>query len=160
VLESGEGFTEHQRRQLETAVQNLPPHIDREAIRAFLDTVRYPLYHLDFETCQQAIPLWDGVSPYMQIPFQYSLHIQNAPCGPVAHREFLGKEGADPRRSLVERLCSDIPPNACVMAYNMTFEKGVIKKLAEIAAVRTALLAYCRLDSLAMVKILEKLYHI
>ena len=30
--------------------------IDKDAIREFLDTLSYPLYHLDFETFQQAVP--------------------------------------------------------------------------------------------------------
>lgn len=51
--------------------------IDHEAIAEFLETLTYPIYHLDFETFQQAVPLWRGVSPYKQIPFQYSLHVEH-----------------------------------------------------------------------------------
>lgn len=32
--------------------------IDHEAIAEFLEALTYPIYHLDFETFQQAIPLW------------------------------------------------------------------------------------------------------
>jgi hypothetical protein len=225
--------------QVKTVVENLPAHVEPERIRQFLNGLTYPLYHLDFETCQQAVPLWDGVKPYQQIPFQYSLHIEDKPGGEPTHREFLGKEGLDPRRAIAERLCADIPVNVCVLAYNASFEKGCIRELAqqfpdlaahlrkihgnikdladpfakgyyycqamggsysikavlpalcggdpeldyhkldlihhggeamaafatlheqppeEIARIRAALLAYCRLDTLAMVKILEKLY--
>jgi hypothetical protein len=242
VLRSGIELSEKQILQITTAVQNLPPHIDKTSIRDFLSTIKYPLYHLDFETFQQAIPEWDNVSPYSQIPFQYSLHIQNSPCGPVIHKEFLAKEGLDSRRAFAEQLCADIPKNACVIAYHMSFEKGQIKRLATLfpdladrlmdmhdnminlaipfssgayyckemggsfsikavlpalcpndpeldynaldlihngseamnayasltdepqrtpekkKKIRAALLAYCRLDTLAMVKILEKLY--
>jgi len=50
-------------------------HIDTGAINEFLGTLSYPLYFLDFETFQAAIPLYDGDSPYSpQIPFQYSIH--------------------------------------------------------------------------------------
>ena len=232
-------LTEKQIRQVITEVRDAPPHINKSALREFLTTVKYPLYYLDFETYQQPIPLWDHVSPYMQIPFQYSLHIQNDRDSLLFHKEFLGKEGIDPRRELAERLCSDIPENVCVIAYNMGFEKSQIKRLAglfpdlsghlmsihdnmidlivpfrsgmyycrgmgggysiknvlpalcgddteldykklglvqhggdamnayatlheqppeEIEKIRAALLAYCKLDTLAMVKILEKLY--
>jgi len=103
--------------------------INKEAIKEFLDTLSYPIYHLDFETFQQAIPEWRGISPYMQIPFQYSLHIEQED-GSLEHREFLAPEGEDPRYELAKRLVEDIPTDVTVLAYNMGFEKGVIRKLA------------------------------
>jgi len=103
--------------------------INRDAIKEFVDGLSYPLYHLDFETFQQAIPEWKGISPFMQIPFQYSLHIEHKDA-PLEHYEFLAAEGIDPRYELVKRLVEDIPTNVTVLAYNMGFEKGVIRKLA------------------------------
>ena len=97
-----------------------------------MNTLYYPFYFLDFETFQQAIPKYDGISPYMQIPFQYSLHYIEKEEGKIEHKEFLAEVGKDPRRSLAERLVKDIPLNACVLAYNMKFEKMVIKQLAEM----------------------------
>ncbi len=67
----------------------------------------------------------------MQIPFQYSLHYIEKEGGELKHKEFLAEAGIDPRRKLAERLVEDIPKDVCVTAYNMGFEKGVIKKLAE-----------------------------
>ena len=104
--------------------------IDKEQIQAFLDTLTYPIYHLDFETFQQAIPEWKGISPFQQIPFQYSLHIEHED-GRLEHREFLAPEGQDPRYALAYQLVEDIPDDVTVLAYNMSFEKGVISKLAE-----------------------------
>ena len=105
-------------------------HIDKEAIKAFLDMLTYPLYHLDFETFQQAIPQWKGIRPFMQIPFQYSLHIEHAD-GRLEHCEFLAEDGSDPREELARQLCADIPADVTVLAYNMSFEKGVLGGLAE-----------------------------
>ena len=48
------------------------------------------------------------------------------------HKEFLGEANIDPRRSLAESLVNDIPLDVCTLAYNMSFEKGVIKELAEM----------------------------
>lgn len=104
-------------------------YIDRDAINEFLSTLTYPIYHLDFETFQQAVPQWSGISPYQQIPFQYSLHIEHAD-GTLEHREFLAPAGADPRYALAQQLIHDIPDNVTVLAYNISFEKGVIEKLA------------------------------
>lgn len=103
--------------------------INKEAIQDFLNTLTYPLYHLDFETFQQAVPRWKGVSPFMQIPFQYSLHVEHKD-GTLEHYDFLGDEATDPREALAKRLVQDIPMNVSVLAYNMSFEKGVIRKLS------------------------------
>ncbi len=105
-------------------------HIDQEKIDEFLQSLTYPLYHLDFETFQQSVPKWNGISPYMQIPFQYSLHIEQEG-GSWKHIEFLAKEGTDPREALAEKLADDIPTDVTILAYNMSFEKGVLKNLAE-----------------------------
>ncbi len=104
-------------------------HIDKVAIKSFLTTLSYPIYHLDFETFGQAIPQWKGISPFMQIPFQYSLHVEHSD-GTIEHKEFLANDGSDPRALLAQKLCEDIPRDVTVLAYNMSFEKGVIKKLA------------------------------
>lgn len=106
--------------------------LDKNAVSDFLATMRYPLYHLDFETMQPAIPLFEGTSPYQQIPFQYSLHIQYEPCGPVEHKEFLAVSGENPLRAIAESLVNNIPFDACSMAYNMTFEQTRLKELAEL----------------------------
>lgn len=105
--------------------------IDHEAIAEFLETLTYPIYHLDFETFQQAIPLWSGVSPYKQIPFQYSLHVEHRD-GTLEHKAFLAEAGVDPRRALAEKLVEDIPLHVNILTYNMSFEKGVIASLAEL----------------------------
>ena len=55
-------------------MKNLPPQIQKEPIKEFLDTLSYPLYFLDFETFNPAIPQYDNSSPFQQIVFQYSLH--------------------------------------------------------------------------------------
>ncbi|MCF6330839.1 MAG: DUF2779 domain-containing protein [Sulfurimonas sp.] len=110
--------------------KNQSTFIDKESIKKFLATLSYPIYHLDFETFQQAVPEWRGISPYQQIPFQYSLHIEHLD-GTIEHKEFLGEDGVDPRYELTKSLVKDIPTDVIVLAYNMSFEKGVNAKLAE-----------------------------
>jgi hypothetical protein len=130
LLESGEKLSDAALLQIETFIYKKSPVINREAIRIFLDALSWPIYFLDFETFNEVIPPFDGLRPNMQVPFQYSLHIQETPGAAPEHREFLAKEGIDPREDLAERLCADIPQNVCVLAYNMVFEKGCIKELA------------------------------
>ena len=125
-------FSASQILQIECALNNAT-HIDKPAINAFLATIRYPVYHLDFETFQEAVPSFDSQCPYMQVPFQYSLHIDYGGGDEnVEHREFLADERGDPRPALAESLVRDIPRGAFILAYNASFEKGVMKKLALI----------------------------
>lgn len=124
--------SEKQKMQVTVALSHESPLINKDNIRAFVNSLCYPIYHLDFETYQVPIPEFDHVKPYEQIPFQYSLHVEHED-GTLEHYEFLAKEGTDPRRTLAESLCKDIPVDSFCMAFNMSFEKRIINALAEFA---------------------------
>lgn len=98
-------------------------------MRDFLKSLWYPLCFLDFETFMSPIPLFDGTRPYQQIPFQYSLHYLKSDGGKLKHHEFLASPNFDPRKELTEKLINEIPDNACVLAYNMSFEKRILEDL-------------------------------
>ena len=106
-------------------------YADPAKIREFLKKVRYPVCFLDFETFNSGIPLFDGTRPYQQVPFQYSLHRIDAEGGEPRHFEYLAQPGVDPRGEIAEKLLSEIPFGACVIAYNMGFEKRVLRELGE-----------------------------
>jgi len=106
------------------------PVINKDAIRSFIDSISYPIYHFDFETLGPAIPKFEGMKPYGKYPFQYSLHIEQED-GSLEHKEYLATPGQDPRESIVERMIEDIPKDACVMAFNISFEKGIIRTLSD-----------------------------
>jgi len=135
-----------QNMQIEAALTG-KEFVNPEGIRKFLDRLSYPLYFLDFETMQDAVPRYDGAKVYAQITFQYSLHIKEREsvstfvdagklkytktANYITHREFLApSDGSDPRRPLAEQLCRDIPMDACTLAYNKMFECGRIRELA------------------------------
>lgn len=120
------------KQQIEFELYNKEPIINKNEIEKFLNTLSYPLYFLDFETYQQTIPKYDGIRPYEQIPFQYSLHYIEKEDGILEHKEFLAEADVDPRRVLAESLTRDIPKNVCIVAYNMQFEKMVIKNLSNL----------------------------
>ena len=105
--------------------------IDKEAIKRFIGTISYPIYHLDFETLAPAIPQFKGASPSTSYPFQYSLHIENED-GSLQHKELLVEPGKDPREEVAKRLAEDIPKDSCILAYSASVEKGVIEKLANL----------------------------
>lgn len=131
-LEGCDGLHPKSAQQVRQEVRQLPPYIDREAISVFLSGLTYPLYFLDFETYATPIPPFDNTAPNEKIVFQYSLHFITEPGGTLHHREHLAQWGGDPRRALAEQLCRDIPEDVCTLAYNMSFEKDVIRKLARL----------------------------
>ena len=118
--------------QIKHEIKGLPPHINKPEIKKFLNGLYYPLYFLDFETFNPAIPLYKDSKPYEQIVFQYSLHYIENENGQLHHLEFIAPTSDDPRRAVAENLCRNVPINACILAYNMTFEKNCIKKLSVI----------------------------
>ena len=126
-----EKINDKYKQQIEFELYDKPDYIDKNNIKKFLNTLSYPLYFLDFETFQMSIPKYDGVKPYMQVPFQYSLHYYDVDNN-LNHKEFLAQADMDPRRKLAEQLVKDIPKDVCVLAYNMPFEKTVINNLASL----------------------------
>jgi hypothetical protein len=131
-LNTCDALSPKQYLQIEHELYPCPAHIDLKNIRAFMGKLTYPLYFLDFESFMPAIPLYDNSRPSQQIVFQYSLHYIEYEGGPLEHKEFLAYPGKDPRRALAEQLCADIPLDVCTLAYNMGFEKGRIKELANL----------------------------
>jgi len=79
-----------------------------------------------------AVPPFDGTRPYGQIPFQYSLHVQELAVSEPVHYAFLAEPNIDPRKSLITQLIREMPAGACVIAYNMSFEKRVLTGLSEM----------------------------
>lgn len=123
-------LTAMQQLQVECTLEN-KEYINKEGIREFLNKLSYPIYFLDFETEQTAVPHYQGTKPYQQVTFQYSLHYIETEGGELKHKEFLGTSGQDPRRALAEQLCKDIPLNVCTTAYNKAFECTRLNELAE-----------------------------
>jgi hypothetical protein len=107
------------------------PHIDRKALASFLKCLKYPAGYLDFETFNTAIPLFDGLTPYQQVPFQFSLHRQPAPGTKSEHHAFLADGRTDPRPEFLNRLRDCIGDKGSVVVYNAKFEKGVLDALAD-----------------------------
>lgn len=50
-------------------------YLDVDGLRAEMDTWKYPLHMIDFETTAVALPMYKGLRPYEQVAFQYSHHI-------------------------------------------------------------------------------------
>src|ERR1035441_4576491 len=71
-----------------TCVQNGKAWYGPELVQE-LKALKYPLYFMDFETLNPAIPRFQGMRPYQQIPFQWSVHVLRNPGAEPEHYEFL-----------------------------------------------------------------------
>ena len=129
-IPTGFKLNDNQQKQKE-CYKNGKHHVNKQELKVFLESLKYPCYFLDFETINPAVPLYDNSSPYDNIPFQFSLHIQEKPNGKFAHHSFLAEGKDDPRPTLLAALKKVIGSKGSIMAYNASFEKGVLKDLAE-----------------------------
>lgn len=103
-------------------------HKDKDKIKYFLGNLKYPIYYLDFETINPAIPKFDGMKPYQRIPFQFSLHIQEKPNGELKHISFLAEGLSDPRPKFLQALKDNLGNAGDILVYNQSFEKGVMNE--------------------------------
>ena len=108
------------------------PHINKEAIQDFLSSLQYPLYYLDFETIGPAVPLFDRVRPYQNIPFQFSLHVVRDEKASPEHFSFLADSSDDPRLAFLSELKKVMGDSGSIVVYNQGFEEGILKGLAGV----------------------------
>ncbi len=99
------------------------------ALKMALETVRYPVHHLDFETFMPAVPKYPGTRPYQAIPVQWSDHVETED-GHVLHHEFLSLEPNDPRKELVVALLDSLGQEGSICVYS-GYERAVLEQLAE-----------------------------
>lgn len=102
--------------------------LDNEATR-LVQSLPYPRYYLDFETIAFAVPIWANTSPYIQLPFQWSCHIEDCQ-GKISHQEFLDTTGDDPRRDFAVSLVKALGDRGPIIVYNAPFEGARMKELA------------------------------
>ncbi len=112
------------------AVTSGTPFINQREILAFIRKLEYPVYYLDFETFQTAIPLFDGIRPYQKVPFQFSLHVEDAPGVAPQHGAYLSDGRTDPRPEVLEQLSHLLGKRGSIVSYNASFERSVLSDAA------------------------------
>lgn len=121
-------LTAKQARIVQATRSGSPWHDHDRASSAICDW-GWPRAWLDFETIAFAVPRWLGTSPYQQVPFQFSVHVEHMD-GRIEHHEFLHCGSSDPREACTRALVQAIPEGATIIAYNASFEKSVLRQLA------------------------------
>lgn len=119
--------------QIDFELHDREPKIETETIREVVDSLEYPLYFIDYETYNPAIPTIEGTKPYQQIPFQYSLHIIQERGTKIKHKEFLAEhDDPDMIRHFAEDMIDNLPENGSVIVYNKSFESSRNKEIGEM----------------------------
>jgi predicted RecB family nuclease len=121
-------LTERLRRAC-TSVQMRRPWYGPE-LKDELEGLRYPLYFADFETVNPAIPRFAGMHPYDQIPFQWSVHVQQQAGAAPEHFEFLATDRSDPRGAFISSLCNALGDRGSIVVYHQQFESQRLSDLA------------------------------
>ncbi len=123
-------LNDNQRMQVESHISN-KTIIKMKEIKQFLNTIKYPIYFMDFETFMPAVPLFNNARPYQQIPFQYSLHFQKKSGSRLEHHEFLAEANGDPRDEFITKLLKDTKDIGTILVYNKSFEISRLKEIAK-----------------------------
>jgi hypothetical protein len=105
------------------------PYINQNGIAEFLDQLKYPIYHMDFESWMTAVPEFDGHWPYRQVCFQYSVHVQQSPGAEPVHYEYLAEEVGTPTEEFLKTLLQVLGTEGTVLVYSKGFEATRLKEL-------------------------------
>lgn len=153
-------LSENQRMQV-AYEKSQESFIDQAGIREYVKGLNYPLYFLDYETINPAIPMFDGLKPYVQMPFQYSLHVQHDKEQGYTHFEYLAPtNGTDPRKEFVQKLIEDCGAEGDILVYNIGFERSKTEALADaFPKNRKALISICNRMKDLMQPFQQKLYY-
>ncbi|MDH3291000.1 MAG: DUF2779 domain-containing protein [Gemmatimonadota bacterium] len=87
-----------------------------------------PIAFLDFETVSLAIPVWDGCTPWQQVPAQFSCHVEDGRGGYI-HHAWLADTADDPREPIANALIEACVDATSIVAYYASFEKGCLDTL-------------------------------
>ena len=98
-------------------------------LASVLQSVDYPVHHLDFETVMLPVPKFTRMKPYQSIPVQWSNHIELA-SGEIIHHEFLHGEATEPRRQWAERLLESLGERGTIVVYS-SYEEAMMRQVAE-----------------------------
>jgi hypothetical protein len=113
-------------------VKKNKPYYDRD-LKNEIAALKYPIYCMDFETVNPALPRYVGMRPYDRFAFQWSVHVQKKPGAKTKHHEFLQDDGDDPRGAFITTLLSVLEEHkkTPIIVYS-SFESGVLSEFSAL----------------------------
>jgi hypothetical protein len=125
-----------QRRQIDI-VRSAERYVSAAEISEMLSALEYPIYFLDYETVNPAIPIYEGYRPFQVTTFQYSVHVLESDGGELAHYEFLAEVGPEPTAPLLTAMRKVIEEEGGTVivwsAYESTNNKNMSGRSPEFA---------------------------
>jgi hypothetical protein len=125
--------TERQWLQIEKERDNdSTEFIDKEGLRAEMDTWVYPLHFIDFETSTVPLPFHTGRKPYEQIAFQFSHHIYHED-GRIDHaNEYINtKPGEFPNFKFIAQLKEALSKDEGTIFKYSTHENTILNAIRD-----------------------------
>ena len=130
LLDNQVSLTIKQKRQIDHFYLDQAMYIDHLSLFDFLNQMIYPLYFLDFETLDFVIPNFKGSKVNQRLPYQASIHYLNQNHSQLIHEDILVLPDQDPRERMIDFLIKNLGVKGHIMVYNQSFEKSIIKDLA------------------------------
>jgi len=133
--------------------------IELEKIREELGSVAYPVTFLDYETFFPAVPLFDGLKPYQQMVFQYSLHTLSED-GELNHFEYLAPSLKNPVNEILQGLQKCCPRDGTVIVWNKSFEMARNDEMSVLSPSHASFLQSINGRVYDLMDIFRKLYYV
>lgn len=119
-------------QRIQAQSQNGQAYLGPELVE-LVRSLPYPRRYLDFETIARAIPIWENTRPYEALPFQWSVHTEEAGTDGAAngltHAAFLSLDADPPMRECAETLIATVGDEGPVVVYS-GHEQRVLDALA------------------------------
>ena len=116
-----------QKRVKQSQGEKVEPFLDVKNLKSEIESWKFPLHFIDFETCTSALPFTKGRRPYEQVAFQFSHHTISID-GRIEHKsEYINAEpGVFPNYDFVRHLKSSLEnDNGSIFKY-ATHENSVL----------------------------------
>ena len=116
-----------QKRVKQSQGEKVEPFLDVKNLKLEIESWKFPLHFIDFETCTSALPFTKGRRPYEQVAFQFSHHTISID-GRIEHKsEYINAEpGVFPNYDFVRHLKNSLEnDNGSIFKY-ATHENSVL----------------------------------
>lgn len=145
----------NQQTQVESVKQE-QPIINLPDIKRVLETLKFPLHFIDYETYASAIPKLDGLSPHKHLTFQVSIHTLTEE-GTLTHFEYLLDEMKMPI-DMLQAMQEFTENTGTFVSWHASFEIGRNKDLIEWLPQFTNYLTYINEHTFDLETIFKKDY--
>lgn len=130
ICQLPESFPVNQRQAMIREVHSTrQPFVHRTVLTDSISQLRFPLAFLDFEADNPPVPRYEGMKPFGQIPYQFSLLLYDE-SGRMTGIDYLHRDGSDPRPGLLDRLSVLKNHRGSIVVYNHQFERQILSLLA------------------------------